>query len=139
VQDGVATRSFYAADALTDGKIDLWFDDGFHPSKYGSYLSALTLFGKLTGQNPTQFGYGEEAAAALGISPQDSWALQRVATLQLGMTPLAPVPEPSTWAMMLSGLLFFGAVGARRRQRENQQRSALSATSSLRLGQASSL
>jgi hypothetical protein len=120
VQDGVATRNFYASDALTDGKIDLWFDDGFHPSKYGSYLSALTLFGKLTGQNPTQFGYGEEAAAALGISPQDSWSLQRVASLQLGMTPLTPltpVPEPSTWAMLLSGLLFLGAAGARRRQR----------------------
>lgn len=119
VADGVATRDFYAPNALTDGKIDLWFDDGFHPSKYGSYLSALTLFGSVTGQNPTQFGYVELAAAELGISPQDSWALQRVAAVQLGMPVLTPVPEPGTWAMMLAGLLFCGVAGARRRQRAN--------------------
>lgn len=104
VQEGVATRDFYAADALTDGKIDLWFDDGFHPSKYGSYLSALTLFGTLTGQNPAQFGFSEQAAAELGISPQDSWALQRVAALQLGFTPPPPVPEPGTALLCLGGL-----------------------------------
>jgi hypothetical protein len=102
VQDGVATRNFYAPDALTDGKIDLWFDDGFHPSKYGSYLSALTLFGTLTGRNPAQFGHTELAAAELGISPQDSWALQRVAALQLGFTP--PVPEPGTALLGVAGL-----------------------------------
>jgi hypothetical protein len=117
VQSGVATRNFYAADALVDGMIDLWFDDGFHPSKYGSYLSALTLFGALTGENPTRFGYREEAAAALGISRDDSWALQRVAALQLGMVPLAPVSEPGTVAIVLTGLLLCGASSARRRQR----------------------
>jgi len=104
VLDGVATRNFYASDALTDGKIDLWFDDGFHPSKYGSYLSALTLFGTLTGQNPAQFGYVELAAAELGISAQDSWMLQRVAAQQLGFTPPPPVPEPGTALLSLAGL-----------------------------------
>jgi hypothetical protein len=104
VKDGLATRDFYAADALTDGKIDLWFDDGFHPSKYGSYLSALTLFGTLTGENPSQFGYGELAAAELGISAEDSWALQQVAALQLGFAPALPVPEPSTALLSLAGL-----------------------------------
>lgn len=112
VLDGVATRNFYAADALTDGKVDLWFDDGFHPSKYGSYLSALTLFGTLTGQNPAQFGYTELAAAELGISAQDSWALQRVAALQLGYTPQLPVPEPGTALLSLAGL---AAILGRRR------------------------
>ncbi|UUX95949.1 PEP-CTERM sorting domain-containing protein [Aquabacterium sp. J223] len=112
VKDGLATRDFYAADALTDGKIDLWFDDGFHPSKYGSYLSALTLFGTLTGENPAQFGYGELAAAELGISAEDSWALQRVAALQLGFAPALPVPEPSTALLSLAGLA--AVLGGRR-------------------------
>jgi len=112
VLDGVATRNFYASDALTDGKIDLWFDDGFHPSKYGSYLSALTLFGTLTGQNPAQFGYAELAAAELGISAQDSWALQRVAAQQLGYTPQLPVPEPGTALLSVAGL---AAILGRRR------------------------
>lgn len=111
VQDGVATRHFYAADAGTDGRIDLWFDDGFHPSKHGSYLSALTLFGTLTGQNPARFGFTELAAAELGISAQDSWALQRVAAAQLGFTP-PPVPEPGTALLGLAGL---AAVLGRRR------------------------
>jgi hypothetical protein len=121
VKDGFATRDFYAPNALADGKIDLWFDDGFHPSKYGSYLSALVLFGKLTGQNPTQFGYIEQVAAHpdMKISAADSWALQRVAAQQLGMEVLTPIPEPGTWAMMLAGLVFCGAAGARRRQRGN--------------------
>lgn len=104
VQGGLATRNFYAADAGTDGLIDLWFDDGFHPSKYGSYLSALTLFGTLTGQNPAQFGYVDLAAAELGISAQDSWALQRVAAQQLGFTVPPPVPEPGTALLGLVGL-----------------------------------
>jgi hypothetical protein len=110
VLDGVATRNPYASDALTDGLIDLWFDDAFHASKYGSYLSALTLFGTLTGQNPAQFGGAELAAAELGISPQDAWALQRVAALELGFTP--PVPEPGTALLGLAGL---AAIIGRRR------------------------
>src|SRR3984885_12860787 len=40
VQDGTAMRNPYAPDA---GKIDLWWDDNLHASKYGSYLSGLTL------------------------------------------------------------------------------------------------
>lgn len=125
VLDGVATRNFYASDAGTDGKIDLWFDDGFHPSKHGSYLSALTLFGTLTGQNPAQFGTSELAAAELGISAQDSWALQRVAALQLGFTP--PVPEPGTALLSLAGLA--AMLGRRRwmaaRRRQVQRVDAL--------------
>jgi hypothetical protein len=109
VADGVATRDFWGPDALTDGLIDLWFDDGTHASKYGSYLSALTLFGTLTGLDPAQFGPGELAAAELGIAPADAWALQRIASLELGFAP--PVPEPGAVWLMLAGL----AVLARRR------------------------
>jgi hypothetical protein len=83
VTEGVATRDMWAADATTDGLIDLWFDDGTHASKYGSYLSALVLFGTLTGIDPWSFGANEQAAADLGISPHDAVKLQKVASDQL--------------------------------------------------------
>jgi hypothetical protein len=83
VTSGVATRDMWADDAATDGLIDLWFDDGTHASKYGSYLSALTLFGTLTGIDPWAFGANEQAAADLGISPNDALQLQKVASEQL--------------------------------------------------------
>jgi hypothetical protein len=83
VDAGVATRDMWAADATTDGLIDLWFDDGTHASRYGSYLAALTLFGTLTGIDPWSFGANEEAASDLGISPQDALKLQSLASEQL--------------------------------------------------------
>jgi len=103
VQAGFATRNMYAPGAGTDGLIDLWFNDGTHASKWGSYLSALTLFGSLTGQDPAQFGPGEIAAFDLGVSPADALALQRVASYELGFTTV--VPEPSTVAMWALALL----------------------------------
>ncbi len=110
VTEGLATRDFYGADALTDGLMDLWFDDGTHASKYGSYLSALTLFGKTTGVNPFSLGAGEIAARDLGISGTDAVALQRIAALQLGFE----IPEPGTLA--LAGLALAGLLGARGRR-----------------------
>jgi hypothetical protein len=102
VTTGVATRDLYAANAGTDGLVDLWFNDGTHASVHGSYLSALTLFGTLTGLDPAMFGAGEVAARDLGISAADAVTLQRVASDQLGFA--APVPEPGVWAMFLAGL-----------------------------------
>ncbi len=100
VASGVATRDFWGPDAQTDGLIDLWFDDGTHASKYGSYLSALTLFGTLTGLDPLSLGPGERAAADLGISPAHAVLLQRVASEQLA----AAIPEPAAVWMLLAGL-----------------------------------
>lgn len=108
VTEGVATRDMWAPGAGSDGLIDLWFDDGTHASKEGSYLSALTLFGTLTGLDPAMFGASELAAAELGIFADDALALQRIASLQLGFTPA--IPEPGTALLALLGL----AVVARR-------------------------
>jgi hypothetical protein len=111
---GVATANHYAPDAGTDGLPDLWWDDGTHASLYGSYLSALTLYGTLTGLDPAAFGASEIAARDLGISGRDAELLQRVASLQLGFAPGNEVPEPPVVALL--GLAAAVLVIARRRQ-----------------------
>ncbi len=115
VASGVATRDTWAANALSDGLIDLWFDDGTHASKYGSYLSALTLFGTLTGLDPASLGANEIAAIDLGISVADARALQRVASAQLGFA--TAVPEPETYAMLLAGLGLIGCAASRKQRK----------------------
>ena len=112
VKEGVATRDMWAPGAATDGLIDLWFDDGTHASKFGSYLSALTLFGTMTGLNPLLLGAGEIAAADLGISPSDALVLQLIASEQLGFS--VPVPEPASVLLMAGGLLWLAARRVRR-------------------------
>lgn len=108
VQQGVATRDLYAVDATTDGLIDLWFNDGTHASKHGSYLAALTLFGTLTGLDPLSLGRDEIAARDLGITPDEAFLLQSIASAEL-----AAVPEPGTFAMLALGLALLA--GVRRR------------------------
>jgi hypothetical protein len=110
VQQGRATRNMYAPDALTDGLIDLWFDDGTHASKWGSYLSALTIYGTVTGRDP-RFGRDEQAARDLGISEREAIILQQIAAESLGL----PVPEPATAGLFLLGV---AALGALRRRAE---------------------
>jgi hypothetical protein len=83
----------YAPDLPQDG-LNLWWIDYLHASKYGSYLSALVLFGTVTGIDPWSLGASEKAAADLGISPGDAVRLQHVASEQLLIAgkPLARVP-----------------------------------------------
>ncbi|MES2958939.1 MAG: hypothetical protein V4792_12160 [Pseudomonadota bacterium] len=83
----------YAADLPQEG-MSLWWIDYLHASKYGSYLSALVIFGTVTGVDPWSLGASEKAAADLGISPGDAVRLQHVASEQLLLSgkPLARVP-----------------------------------------------
>jgi hypothetical protein len=87
VQSGVAFRNPYAPEGQG---VDLWWhEDQFHPSKYGSYLSALVIFGTLSGIDPQSFGAAEKAALDVGIEPQHALDLQRVAAEQLAASGVA--------------------------------------------------
>jgi hypothetical protein len=108
VDQGLALGSgFYDANGLfvepNNGSLNLWWLDRTHASLYGSYLSALTLFGSLTGLDPQSLGASEQAAAALGISAQNTVLLQRVAGVQLGFA--AQVPEPASAVLLLGGMV----------------------------------
>jgi hypothetical protein len=111
IRNGFATANMYAPDALTDGLIDLWFSDGAHPSVFGAYLSALTLFGTITGVDPRRLGVDEQAAFDLGITGLQAVQLQQVAAEQLGF---AVVPVPASLPLFAAGLVVL-ALGRRRR------------------------
>jgi hypothetical protein len=82
VQEGVAFRNPYQP--VEKKAVDLWWhEDQFHSSKYGSYLSAMVIFGALSGIDPDSFGNHERAAADLGIDKKDAKELRRVASAQL--------------------------------------------------------
>ena len=107
VDQGLAQgNSFYGADGTflegATGQLNLWWLDRTHASKYGSYLSALTLFGSITGVDPLTLGATEQAAIDLGIDANTALALQHVASQQLGFS--SAVPEPQSLALLLAGL-----------------------------------
>lgn len=84
VQEGYAVRDPYQGDTSA---VDLWWrEDNFHPGSHGSYLSALMMFGSITGIDPASFGATEKAAADLGISPLNAMRLQGVASRTLSAT-----------------------------------------------------
>lgn len=66
-------------DNFFDFGMDLWARDDHHASKYGYYLEALVIFGRLTGVDPLTLSGRESAAGDLDISPDDARALQQVA------------------------------------------------------------
>jgi len=58
--------------------LDLWADDGQHPSRLGSYLAACVFYGMLSGREPTLSHF------TAGIEPRQARLLQRVAGSVLG-------------------------------------------------------
>lgn len=82
---GVADPNPY--DGIAFGQVDLWTNDHYHASSYGYYLSALIIFGDLTGLDPRSLGKTERAANDLGFSATQAAALQQVAFDELSATP----------------------------------------------------
>lgn len=95
-----------------NGPMNLWWYDYLHASKYGSYLDALVQFGEITGLNPTMFGFGEQAAMALGISTADARTLAIVAAITIGDS---VIPEPETIALVAGGLAMIGLMRRKKR------------------------
>lgn len=93
MEAGVADPNPY--DGVAFGKVDLWGWDQYHASAAGYYLSALVIFGAVTGLDPRTFGEREVAAYELGLSPAQARGLQKAAYDQLkseGLMPEAPTP-----------------------------------------------
>ncbi len=88
IVQGFAVRNPYNPVEVASGKYNLWASDSYHASNYGYYLSALMMFGKITGEDPRVLGAGEQAAAALNITPVQAVNLQNLAYAQLN----APAP-----------------------------------------------
>ncbi|HWN07070.1 MAG TPA: DUF4886 domain-containing protein [Steroidobacteraceae bacterium] len=77
IAQGIAAANPYKA--VGPDQINLWAEDGYHASAYGSYLAALVIFGSVTGRDPRDLGGDEEAAAELRIEPGQARMLQRIA------------------------------------------------------------
>jgi len=85
IDQGVADANPY--DGIDPTKVDLWTRDHYHASAYGYYLSALVIFGELTGRDPRSLGPRERAAFELGFDEPLTTALQRIAAEALAARP----------------------------------------------------
>ncbi|MEP7184391.1 MAG: DUF4886 domain-containing protein [Rhodanobacter sp.] len=85
IASGVADGNPY--DGIRFNQIDLWAYDHYHASMYGYYLEALMDFGSITGKDPRSLGKHETAANELGLSSEQTEALQEVAYRQLHQVP----------------------------------------------------
>ncbi|MRD46385.1 hypothetical protein GHT07_03790 [Caenimonas koreensis DSM 17982] len=97
VSQGLAIRDPYTETdtaSVSTGKINLWFDDNLHASKYGSYLAGLTLFETITGLDARALGASDQVAADLGIDAATAVALQGVASATLGFNSLYHFTAP---------------------------------------------
>ena len=90
IAGGLADANPY--DGIGAGQLNLWAPDAYHASRYGYYLEALTIFGKVTGLDPRSLGANDLVAREIGIDARTAGALQQFAAAQLA----AEVPEPGT-------------------------------------------
>jgi hypothetical protein len=96
IDGGVADANPY--DGIGVGQINLWAPESYHASQYGYYLEALTIFGSVTGLDPSMLGASDTVARDLGINAQIAVALQGYASAQLA----SEVPEPGMGLMFLT-------------------------------------
>ena len=68
IAEGIAAANPYKA--VGADQINLWAEDGYHASAYGSYLAALVIFGSVTGHDPRKLGPEEQAALNWGFRPR---------------------------------------------------------------------
>jgi hypothetical protein len=92
IDSGVADDNPY--DDLGASKIDLWTYDHYHASSAGYYLEALVDFGEVTGLDPLMLNPTDYVAEDLGLSPQQSKALQQIAHDELIAHGLALADKP---------------------------------------------
>jgi hypothetical protein len=71
----------HTGSAAPAGKIDLFSSaDGYHPSKYGSYLAAAVFYYNFLGDDPRHISTGNSSAAvALGITEAQAKSLHESA------------------------------------------------------------
>ena len=74
---GLADANPY--DGIDPGRISLWAEDHYHASTAGYYLSALMIFGRITGLDPRVLTRDERAGRDLELPPHVVAALQDIA------------------------------------------------------------
>jgi hypothetical protein len=94
IRAGIADANPY--DGIGAGQMNLWAVDHHHASTHGYYLTALVIFGQVTGLDPRDLGAEEQCAFDLGISKRQAAALQKIAFDILQQQPGAEALEKFT-------------------------------------------